>query len=53
MKVAQLPVDTMDKVMNLLAEFPFKQVASVIMLVQSQTKIVELDPQATADAPPA
>lgn len=56
MKVAQLPVDTMDKVMNLLAEFPYKAVAPVLMMVQSQVKLVDVDPpvnQAEAGGLPA
>lgn len=53
MKVAQIPVDTMDKLMNALAEFPYKLVAQLIAMAQSQVKIVDDEPPAPAESPPA
>jgi len=51
MKVAQLPVETMNQVMNLLAEFPYKTVAPVLTAVQQQVRLVDVDPPSFA--PPA
>ena len=51
MKVAQLPAETLDKVMNILAEMPFRAVAGTISLVQSQVKVLDLDPPSEPQPP--
>lgn len=49
MKVAQLPIDTMQMVMNTLAECPYKIVAPAIAAAQAQMMLGEM-PDATPGA---
>jgi len=40
-QVAKLPLDTMNKVLNVLGNMPYAQVADLIQEVRQQTDVVE------------
>ena len=40
-QVAKLPLDTMNKVLNVLGNMPYAQVADLIQEVRQQTEVVE------------
>ena len=49
-QVAKIPLDTMNKVLNVLGNMPYAQVADLIMEVR-QTTIVDEEPDETPAAP--
>lgn len=48
--VAKLPLDTMNKVLNVLGNMPYAQVAELIAEVRQSTQVVE-EPDAEPEKP--
>lgn len=49
-QVAKLPLDTMNKVLNVLGNMPYGQVADLIQEVRQNTQVID-EPEAEAEVP--